>query len=49
MDTMFTITSILHDEADDEAERQTLPAPAPEEDDTMPTFDFNSDVLGARS
>jgi hypothetical protein len=38
-DTTFTITSILHD-ADDEADRKTLPMPSPEEDDTMPTFNF---------
>lgn len=36
---MLTFTSILH-ETDDESDRPTLPAPAPEEDETLPTFDF---------
>lgn len=35
---MFTFTSILHDDSEDD--RPTLPAPAPEEDETLPTFDF---------
>ncbi|HYX21694.1 MAG TPA: hypothetical protein VFA98_12690 [Thermoanaerobaculia bacterium] len=33
----LTFTSILDDNEDD---RPTLPAPAPEEDETLPTFDF---------
>jgi len=37
MEPTLNFTSILSPIEDDE--RETLPAPAPDEDDTLPTFD----------